>query len=92
MLMLTMSLSAQDSYKPKEGFVPDKETAIRIAEAIWIPIYGKGAIESQKPLVASLKGSVWTVTGTLPQGLKGGVAIAEISKKDGRILRVIHEK
>ena len=28
-------------YLPKEGFVPDKNTAIKIAEAVWFPIYGE---------------------------------------------------
>ncbi|PYI82567.1 MAG: hypothetical protein DMF09_14115, partial [Verrucomicrobia bacterium] len=35
---------------------------------------------------------VWTVTGSLPGRMKGGVAIAEISKQDGRILLVSHAK
>ena len=41
-------------------------------------------------------GDVWTVEGTLPFGsggmCVGGVDIVEISKKDGRILRVSHGK
>ena len=32
-------------YKPKEGYVPDAETAIAIAVAVWNPIYGKDKIE-----------------------------------------------
>jgi hypothetical protein len=31
---------SRQSYKPKNGFVPNQETAIRIAGAVWIPIYG----------------------------------------------------
>jgi NTF2 fold immunity protein len=81
-----------DSFKPKAGFVPDEETAIRIAEAIWIPIFGKETIDREKPFKATLTHRVWMVTGSLPEGLKGGVAIAEISKQDARILKVIHEK
>lgn len=77
---------------PKEGFVPDKETAIRIAEAVWIPIYGKEQIESEKPFEARLVNDVWHVNGTLPPHTVGGTAIAEISKRDGRIIGVIHEE
>ena len=82
----------EGSFKPKDGFVPDEETAIRIAEAIWIPIYGKENIEREKPFKATLTHRVWTVTGSLPEGLKGGAAIVEISKEDAKILKVIHEK
>jgi hypothetical protein len=90
--IMTSSASEKPSYKPKDGFVPDKETAICIAEAVWIPIYGKVKIESEKPFEATLTKGVWTVRSTLREGNKGGVAIAEISKKDAKILRVIHEK
>jgi hypothetical protein len=84
--------SNRSNYKPKEGYVADEETAITIAVAVWKPIYGKEKIENEKPYKASLKDSIWTVTGSLPKGWKGGVAEAEISKDDGRILQVIHGK
>lgn len=80
------------NYKPKDGYVPDEQTAIAIAVAVWIPIYGREEIEKEKPYKATLKNGVWTVTGSLPEGYDGGTAIAEISKEDGRILRVIHEQ
>src|SRR5437764_401937 len=65
----------------------------RIAVAIWEPIYGEDKIASEKPYQARLdtKG-VWVVEGSLPKGWLGGVAIAEIAKDDGRILRVSHGK
>ena len=77
---------------PEMGYVPDSETAIRIAEAVWIPIYGDKIIAKEKPFKATLHGETWTVTGSLPDGHVGGTAIAEISRRDGRILRVIHEQ
>ncbi len=52
--------------RPKEGFVPDSTTAVVIAEAVLIPVYGREQIESERPLTAILKGDVWTVSGTLP--------------------------
>ena len=79
------------SFVPPNGFVPDAVTAARIAEAVWIPIYGEQHIASEKPFKVTLSGDVWTVTGRdLPPGTAGGVAEAEISKRDGRVLRVIH--
>ena len=60
-------------------------------EAVWIPIWGEKSVAAEKPFKATLKGDVWTVTGKdLPSGAGGGVALADISKRDGRILRVIH--
>src|SRR5262245_30141700 len=84
--------SVQHNVKPAAGYVPDQQTAIRIAVAIWEPIYGHEQIERQKPYRATLKDGVWVVEGSLPKGWVGGVALAEISKKDGRILRVSHGK
>lgn len=80
------------SYMPAGGFVPDAATAIRIAEAVWLPIYGKKVL-SEKPYQArpNSKG-VWIVEGYLPKDMKGGVAYIEISKRDGRILEVTHGK
>ena len=84
------------SYKPPGGYVPDAETAIKIAVAVWEPIYGREKIASQKPYMARLVGAVWIVEGSVPESqggrvlVGGGVALAEISKDDGRVLRVSH--
>jgi hypothetical protein len=80
--------------KPKDGFVPDESTAIKIAVAVWEPIYGRERIEQQKPYRAYLTDGIWTVTGTLDEDDAefGGVAYAEIAKADGRIIRVFHEE
>ena len=88
--MILAAGSRQHSYVPPEGFVPDEKTAIRIAVAVWSPIYGEEKIQTEKPFVGTLKNGVWMVHGSLPKGRVGGVAIAEISKSDGRILRVSH--
>ena len=79
-------------YVPEAGFVPDSVTAIRIAEAVWLPIYGNG-IEQEKPFSARLRnGTVWVVNGFLPDGMRGGTAYIEINKQDGRVLYVMHSK
>src|SRR5205823_11567788 len=74
------------------GYVPDAATAIRIAVAVWEPIYGAKNIASEKPFRAVLNKGVWTVTGSLPENTPGGVAVAEISMRDGKILRISHGK
>lgn len=74
------------------GVVPNEATAIKIAVAVWEPIYGADKIAGEKPFHATLTEGVWTVQGSLPKGWVGGVALAEISKADGRILRISHGK
>jgi hypothetical protein len=100
-LMLAIALAASPvfaqapdthSYIPAQGFVPNAETAISIAVAIWGPIYGRENVASEQPYRATLRGETWTVEGSLAPGHLGGVAIAEISKRDGRIRRVSHGK
>lgn len=100
-LLLLMLLSAsfiyaaeapKHNYKPAAGYVPDEETAIKIAVAVWIPIYGKEQIGNEKPYTAILKNGTWYVSGSLPKGWVGGVAEAEINKEDGKIIRISHGK
>jgi hypothetical protein len=80
------------SYIPPNGFVPDSLTAVRIATAVWNPIYGERQIQGEQPYHASLRDGIWTVAGSLPKNTMGGVAVAEIAKHDGRIIRVSHGK
>jgi len=79
-----------NSSKPNNGHVPDEQTAIAIAVAVWTPIYGKKQIEDEKPYKVILKNGIWTVTGSLPEGFEGGTAEAKISQDDGCILQVVH--
>jgi hypothetical protein len=100
MLALLMGLSgcaSERSYRPMEGFVPDAQTAERIAEAIWKPVYGAKVINEQRPFETRLEGRVWYVSGSLPPPGKGwvmvgGTAEAEIDRFTGKILRMSHSK
>jgi len=71
--------------------VPDEKTAVSIAKAIWLPVYGEEVLK-KKPFKAKLLNGVWIVTGSLPKDTLGGVPIAEISKSDGRVNRMSHGK
>ncbi len=89
----------------QSSFVPDSATAVKIAEAVWIPIFGND-IYKERPFIAKLIGdSVWIVTGTKSESgwnlinghkmltvVSGGVLHAEIAKKDGSIITVFHSK
>ena len=97
MLLCAVALASGDdeskhNYVPKDGYVPTEEVAIKIAVAVWEPIYGAAKIADEKPFRASLVDGVWTVEGSLPEGSLGGVAVAEIARENGRILRVSHGK
>jgi len=48
---------------PRAGVVPDEQTAVRIAEAIWITIYGEDRVAAQKPFKTELKANIWIVSG-----------------------------
>jgi len=95
--LVSVPLAAQQqdpqSYRPPKGFVPDSATAVRVAVAVWTPIYGDSLIMAEQPFIATLRDGVWTVTGTLPRPYtRGGVAMARIAKRDGRILFVRHSQ
>ena len=75
----------------EENYVPNSKTAIKIAEAIWLPIQGDKIIEN-KPYIAKLDGNIWIVEGSLPEGMKGGVPFVRIQKNDCKILEVTHTK
>lgn len=104
-LFVTLSLSGFSQKKSSDtgfgNYVPDEKTAIAIAEAVWLPIFGERIYES-KPFVAKLhEGTFWVVKGTLnvPKAgadtiviVKGGVPYIQIRKSDGRIQSVGHSK
>jgi NTF2 fold immunity protein len=91
-LLMSIGPFIHASTLKQQNYVPDEETAIKIAEAIWLPIYGKGIYEN-KPFVARLKNSdVWIVEGTLNKGFFGGTPYIEIQKSDCKILKVTHGK
>jgi hypothetical protein len=56
------------SFRPKEGFVPNAETAVKVGEAVLMPVYGEKRIVGERPFKAALQGDVWTVEGTLHCG------------------------
>lgn len=64
-LLICTAISANPSI-PKDGYVPNSITAIKIAEAILIPIYGEDDVIEHRPYIAELKNEgVWIIQGTL---------------------------
>jgi hypothetical protein len=100
-LLLAVGVTANSqipSVRPKEGFVPNAETAVRVGEAVLMPVYGEKQIVGERPFKAALRGNVWTVEGTVPCGgppgttCPGGAAVVKISKTSGQILFMMHYK
>ena len=91
LLLLSTPLFSQGA-KPKEGYVPDSRTAVKIAKAALIPVFSENLIQSERPFTAKLENGVWIVAGTLPAGFNGGVAKVKISKADAQIVAMWREQ
>jgi len=82
--------------------VPDSATAVGLAETALAKVYGKKHMESERPFTASLSDGVWHVSGTLyckdkkgnviTDACVGGVAMADIRQRDGRVMRTGHTR
>jgi hypothetical protein len=77
------------SFRPTNGYVPDQKTAMQVAEAVLVSIYGEGQVKAEEPFRVSLDDNIWTVKGALPHG-PGGNAEVKLSKRDGTVLYVSH--
>lgn len=91
-LVLSMvAFAATRPNLPVSGVVPDEQTAVNIAHAIFQPVFGITEVEKWQPYHAQLdRRGFWTVYGTLPRGTKGGTPMLKISRRDGRVLEVWH--
>jgi hypothetical protein len=69
---------------PRTGVVPDGDTARRIAEAVWRPLYGAETISAQQPIRVEQKFNIWIISGTSTSD----PLFAFILQSDGRILSV----
>lgn len=77
-------------YIPKEGIIPDAETAKQVAEVIFNRFYSPADVQEEKPLNVHPQDGVWIVRGTMPEGRLGGVAEIWINKSDGRVIHLFH--
>jgi hypothetical protein len=75
---------------------------VRIAEKALAKVYGEKKIASERPFQATLQHGIWHVWGTLyckdqhgnviTDACVGGVAIAQVRQRDGKVLNITHEK
>jgi|KBSMisStandDraft_5_1062788.scaffolds.fasta_scaffold395904_2 hypothetical protein len=94
LLMFGCDAAFGQGYVPPKGFVPDEKTAISIARAVLLPVYGARIIHEEEPLTAVKREEFWIVSGTLQcaPNCVGGVAEVRISARDGRVLYMMHGK
>lgn len=88
----TLNTVKFQKYDPEtDGFVPNEETAAKIAEAIWLPVFGEEGVIDYKPYQVELKdGKIWIVRGTRKIPALGTLPYIEIQKSDCKILRISH--
>ncbi len=79
-----------NGFMPDGGFVPDEQTAINVAKAVWLPIYGKKALMFKRYRITLLDNSIWVIEGGNTLGWNGGGPFIRIEKERGTILQVTH--
>jgi hypothetical protein len=79
------SILGRNPVLPAAGVVPDAETARKIAEAVWQPLFGAETIAGQMPLQVELKHNVWVVSGSAAED---SALFAFILQMNGQILSV----
>ena len=89
-VFVRQQIKSSRGYVPKNGYVPDKDTAIAIACAVAVPIYGSKKVDAEKPFRAELEGGRWTVLGTLQGASLGGTVIVQIDQASGKIYYLSH--
>lgn len=82
----------------KSGVISNADVAVKVAEAVLFPFYGKTKIEEERPYdVFLINAKYWYITGTLHKNRHdkiqfGGTFEIIIKKSDGQIISVFHGK
>ena len=76
--------------RPKGGFVPDRDTAIKVAYAISLPVFGRAEIDKEKPFRAELKQGQWIVLGKPVKHASGGTLVVQIDQSSGEVSYLGH--
>ncbi len=88
---VSLGQNIPELFERKGGLIPDKQTAVRIAEAILFPIYGEKQIRSQRPYKVKQRDGKWIIDGASPPtGFTGGSFHIVILQRDGRVVEIGH--
>ena len=86
-LFLLLPLSGCSPNESKREAITESK-AIKIAEREFVKRYGKRVLK-QRPWIISETNNMYMIRGTL-RTLLGGVAMVEIRKSDGSVIRCTH--
>jgi hypothetical protein len=75
-----------------EILINNEKELIQIVEPILFKIYGKNKIIQERPYDVYLFGDYWMLTGTLPEGMKGGTFSIGINRKTCEVVGISHGK
>jgi hypothetical protein len=78
-------------YKP-EGGVDPSQNIKKIVNTYICEIYIAQMIRTEFPPTAKIQDGIWTVEGSLPRGMPGGLAIIRFCRSNGTVLSIMHEK
>lgn len=89
-IFMLMAFNMMQKEDENIDYVPNAETAVKVAEILWLPLYGESIYE-HKPFSAELQNGIWIVSGK-PKKQKGGYPYAEIQKSDCKVVKITHFK
>ncbi|MHB1156029.1 MAG: NTF2 fold immunity protein [Phycisphaerales bacterium] len=69
----------------------DESSAVRIAEIIFVRVYGEQVLK-EKPWQVTKTDRAFKIEGSLPDGHHGGVASLQISRDNAEVMMVPHGK
>lgn len=75
-----------------DTLVRNKESAIKIAEAILCDTYGTSNIKNQRPYEVNYIDGYWALNGTLPENENGGTFLIIIKAANGQVVKMTHGK
>jgi hypothetical protein len=75
-----------------EDLIENEGMAVDICYAYISNIYGKEIADSERPFRTKETKESWIIKGSLPVDFCGGVFEFEISKIDGKVLKLIHTR
>lgn len=76
----------------KDNLVDSKEMALELAEFYIKNYYGEKVANLEKPYLIADNKTEWIVTGQLPPMYVGGTFLIVISKADGKVIGLMHDR
>jgi NTF2 fold immunity protein len=92
---LNLSLSGKNKYNvvnSKDAIINKAMTAMTVAEAILIEIYGEANITKQKPYNIYHIKNYWIMDGSLPKGSVGRTFHIIIDDRTSKVIEITHGK